>query len=176
MITDYRTRSCSGGQSLVEFALTLPVLLLLIANVVNFAGLFYSAITVTAAARHGSQYLVLAGASIGAPSAPPASLVYDLVTDDSLTLLNPANLSVRACRENKVDPTNHLCTTFGGYIFTTNPPLDLRDEGDLYALGWVDVRYTFEPYIPLFTLPVLGIPLTTPPTTVSSRSVMRMLQ
>lgn len=176
MMPERKVKEWSKGQSLVEFAITLPVLLLLIANVVNFAGLFYAAITVTTAARHGSQYLVLAGASVGGPSPPDASLVYDLIGDDSLTLLNPSNLSVRVCRENKVDPTSHLCTTYGGYTFTTNPPLDLRDEGDLYALGWVDVRYNFEPYIPLFTLPVLGLPLTTPSTVVASRSVMRMLQ
>jgi hypothetical protein len=119
---------------------------------------------------------VLGGASVGAPSPPAAALVYDLIVNDSLTLLTPSNLSVRACRENKVDPDLPLCTTFGGDAFAADPALDLRDEGDLYAMAWVDVRYDFEPYIPLFTLPVLGIPLTTPPATLNSQSVMRMLQ
>ena len=169
---------CRGrsGQSLVEFALTLPMLLLLIVNVVNFGGLFYSAITVANAARGGSQYLVLGGATIGAPGHANASLIHDLIVADSVTLLNPANVSVRACKENKVNPSASICSTFGSAVFAGNPTLDSRTEANFYTMAWVDVEYTYEPYVPLFTMPVLGVPLTTPPTTLRSRSVMRMLQ
>jgi hypothetical protein len=152
------------------------MLLLLIVNVVNFGGLFYSAITVANAARNGSQYLALGGATIGAPGHTSASLIHDLIVADSVTLLNPANVSVRACKENKVTPSASLCTTFGGAAFTTNPTLDARSEAVFFAMAWVDVQYDYEPYIPLFTVPVLGVPLTTPPTTLRSQSVMRMLQ
>jgi hypothetical protein len=156
--------------------MTFPVLMLLFVNVVNFGGLFYSAITVVNAARNGSQYLVLGGATIGAPGHANASLIHDLVVADSATLLNPANVSVRACKENKVNPSASLCSTFGSAVFTTNPTLDSRGEANFYTMAWVDVQYDYEPYISLFTVPVLGVPLTTPPTTLRSRSVMRMLQ
>jgi hypothetical protein len=69
-----------------------------------------------------------------------------------------------------------LCETFGSAVFLANPALDSRTEATFYAMAWVDVQYSYEPYIPLFTVPVLGVPLTTPPTTLRSRSVMRMLQ
>ncbi len=170
-------RAGSSGQALVEFALSFPFMLLLIANVVNFGGLFYATTTIANAARHGSQYLVLAGASVGMPAPPAASLVHDVIVKDTGALLNPASLVVRACREDKANPLTPKCTTFpttGGSF--PNPPLDTRLEGPLYVLGWVDVQYTYQPYIPIFTIPVLGIPLTTPPATLRSRSIMRMLQ
>ena len=43
------------GQSLIEFALSLPFLLLLIVNTVNFGGYVFATITVASAARAGSQ-------------------------------------------------------------------------------------------------------------------------
>jgi len=47
----------SRGQSLVEFALVLPVLLLLVLGTMDFARLFSTKITLTNAAREGANYL-----------------------------------------------------------------------------------------------------------------------
>lgn len=44
------------GSATVEFALLLPMMLLLVLGVVDFARLFYAAITVASAARAGVQY------------------------------------------------------------------------------------------------------------------------
>ncbi len=162
------------GQSLVEFAFVFPFMVLLIANVVNFAGLFYAGITVVNAARHGSQYWVLAGASVGGPAPPSAALIHDLITKDTLPLLNKSSLAVRACREDKATGTP-VCNTFGTGTYT-NPPLDARTESPLYVMAWVDIAYDYEPYIALFTVPVLGIPLSPPPQLIQRQSVMRMLQ
>lgn len=48
------------GQSLVEFALVLPVLLLILVGIFNFGQLFYSDIVINEAARDAARY-----ASIG---------------------------------------------------------------------------------------------------------------
>jgi Flp pilus assembly protein TadG len=52
----YRSRP-PAGQSLVEFALVLPVLLLLILGAVDFGRLFSTKISLTNAAREGANYL-----------------------------------------------------------------------------------------------------------------------
>lgn len=167
-----RTDKRAGGQALVEFAFMMPLLLLIIANVVNFGGLFYAAITVANAARNGSQYWALAGAYVGAPSPPPASAIHALLVQDTLPLLNPSSLAVRSCVENKATGVPS-CTTFGSGTFA-DPPLDSRSEASRYVMAWVDVQYSYQPYIPLFR--IAGIPLTTPNQILRRQSVMRRLQ
>lgn len=52
-----RRKNITKGQSLVEFALTLPLLLLIIFGVFDLGRLFYVKITVINAAREGARYL-----------------------------------------------------------------------------------------------------------------------
>ena len=47
----------SPAQSLVEFALVLPILLLLILGVMDFGRMFYTKMVLTNAAREGANYL-----------------------------------------------------------------------------------------------------------------------
>lgn len=51
-----RDRHDSRGQSLVEFALILPVFLLIVMVAVDFGRAFYSWVTITNAARVGANY------------------------------------------------------------------------------------------------------------------------
>ena len=51
-----KNRKSDNGNATVEFALLLPLMLLLVLGVVDFARLFYAAITVASAARAGVQY------------------------------------------------------------------------------------------------------------------------
>ena len=96
------------GQSILEFALILPLLLLLIVNAVNFGVFMFAWITVSSAARSGAQYLMRAGASAGAPQAPdPSSQVIPLVTADCASLLNKASLQVRVCTNNNSTVINY---------------------------------------------------------------------
>lgn len=55
-----RRRHRSRGQSLVEFALVMPVFLLLLGGVIDFGFMFYSRITVINAAREGARGAVTA--------------------------------------------------------------------------------------------------------------------
>ena len=48
-----------GGQSLVEFALVLPILLALLCGIIDFGWLYYNQITLNNAAREGARYAVI---------------------------------------------------------------------------------------------------------------------
>ena len=63
-----RRQKSGRGQSLVEFALILPVFLMLLAGIIDFGFMFYSRITVINAAREGARDAVTA---IDNPSSIP---------------------------------------------------------------------------------------------------------
>ncbi|MEW6622200.1 MAG: TadE/TadG family type IV pilus assembly protein [Bacillota bacterium] len=55
----FRIRKNEEGQSLVEFALIIPIFLLLLFGLIQFAVILNAQITVTAAAREGARIAVL---------------------------------------------------------------------------------------------------------------------
>ena len=155
------------GQSLVEFALLVPLLFLLIANAVNFGSFLFAWITVANAARGGTQYWVLASAAIGTPAAASPAQVSALVTQDISSLLARSSLIVRVCKNNNTVVT---CTGTGLSV----PPAD--PEPLTFVSATVDVTYIWQPPIPLWNFNQLAIHATLPPTTIHRRAVMRMLQ
>jgi len=52
-------KDSQSGQELVEFALVLPLLLLVVFGVLDLGRVFHSAITITNAAREGARYAML---------------------------------------------------------------------------------------------------------------------
>ena len=58
------SRKSQRGQSLVEFALVVPLIVLLIVNAVNFGTYLYAIITIANAARAGAEYSLIGGAMI----------------------------------------------------------------------------------------------------------------
>lgn len=155
------------GQSLVEFTLVVPFVLLLIVNSVNFGVFLFAWITVADAARAGTQLLAAGGAANGAVSTATATQITSLVTNDISSLLSRSSLVVRICSNNDGTVT---CTGDG----TSTPPLD--PEPATYVTATVDVSYSYTPPIPLFGFEKLGIQATIPPTTIHRRGVMRQLQ
>lgn len=166
-----------GGQALLEMALAMPLLLLLIANVVNYGGMFFAAITVANAARHGAQDFIYGGATVKNAPPPTAAEVWTLVQNETAALPNrDASLAIRVCRENRDDPSSPACTSFGSGSYSfTSPPVDTRPEAINHLNGWVDIGYTYTPYIPLFAVPVIGVSLSPPPQTLTRQSLMRIL-
>ena len=157
----------TAGQSLIEYALLLPIIFLLIVNVVNFAGFFYAWITVANAARAGADYAVLGGASVGGfgRALPTVSNITSVITQDISSLPNRASLQVNVCqnRQGTLDPAG--CTGAAA------------DPESPYALITIDVTYTYVPFIPAgFRFPRLNVYATIPPTTIHRRAVMRMIQ
>ena len=155
------------GQSLIEFALILPLIFLLILNTVNFGGFLFAWITIANGARAGADYMIMSTKSMGNPAAPTAAQVTALVTNDISSLMNRASLVVRVCTNNN---GTIACTGSG----SQTPPAD--PEPSLYVLGSVDVTYTFQPFFSAWDFSGLAIHLTLPVTTIHRRAVMRMLQ
>lgn len=166
-MSEFRCKDrCESGQSLVEFALLLPLIFLLVVNAVNFGAFLYAAITIANAARAGVEYALMGGAMALAPSTPTAAQVTTLVTNDVASLPNRASLQVRVCTNR-----NSVVTCTGTGSGTT--PVD--PEQPSYVSTAVDVTYTYQPMIPLWELPGLSIHATLPSTTIHRRAVMRVL-
>ena len=151
-------KSRKDGQGLIEFALLIPLVLLLAVNAVNFGGFLFAWITVADAARDGAQYMAMSSAS-------PATLnqITTLVTADVSSLINRSSVVVTVCSNPATAQTPTVCAL-------SDP------EGAAYTLGAVDVTYTYQPFIPLFSFPTLGIIATLPSSRIHRQAVMRMIQ
>lgn len=153
----------SKGGSLVEFALTLPMLFLLILNVVNLGGYIYTWIAVSNAARAGADYMVLGTGSVGSPNQTADSSTVNLVKADLHNL--PHNTSDAAV-------TVVVCTPYSSPSCT--PPTD-PESSVLYRDGSVDVTFTYTPFFGS-GFKVLGVPLTIPATSIHRKATFRLIQ
>lgn len=151
-----------SGQALVEFALIIPLVLVLAVNAVNFGGFLFAWITVAAAARDGADYMIMSSASPGSPTPATNAEVTALVTADVASLLNKSSVAVATCTN--ATSASNSCTTL------SDP------EAPNYTLAAVDVTYTYNPFIPLFSFPKWGISATLPSGTIHRKVVMRMMQ
>lgn len=156
-----RRKTSSRGQALIEFALVLPMLFLLVINVVNFGGMLSAWVVVANAARAGAQYMVTSDAWLFGPSAPNAAAVTSLVTNDLSSLPNRESAQVR------------VCINVGGTVSPAGCVMPGDPEAATFNSASVDVTYTYRPLIPFWSFPRLGIHLTTPPTTIHRKVVMR---
>jgi Flp pilus assembly protein TadG len=154
------------GQALIEYILLLPMVFLLLVNVVNFGGFFYAFITVANAARAGADFAILGGATVasGHIAQPSASDITNVITTEIASLPNNPSLSVSVCQSGGTTTPTGACTSL------TDP------EAASYVLTSIDVTYTYQPFIPLFSFPNLHINATLPATTIHRRAVMRMMQ
>ena len=164
-------RSCSG-QSLIETALLLPMLLMLLFNAVNFGYFFLVALNVAAAPRSGVAYSIQGYASPSSgllPSAGPSTIAatvsYLTYQDMTGAIYSPAATPVQVCSQaiglNNTGATTQAakCTAFGGaYSF----PAAISDpESPSFVLNQVDVAYTFSPLIngTIFNIFILAAPV-----------------
>jgi Flp pilus assembly protein TadG len=159
-IVDRQAHNCQG-QALIEFALVVPLLFLVVINVVNFAGILYAWITVADAARAGVQYMVMGDTWIFGLSPPTPAQVTSMVTNDLASLPNRASAQIK------------VCINVGGTVTPANCGTPADPESSLYTSASVDVTYTYQPFISVWSFPRLGIFLTTPPTTIHRKAVMR---
>jgi Flp pilus assembly protein TadG len=161
------------GQALVEFALTVPLLFLLIVNIINFGGWLYGWIAVANAARAGANYAAIGASSVGYPAEAAATDVVTLGQNETGTLPNwtTSNPAVTVCQN--YNGTATLLRSTSVCPAGTAPPND--PETPAYTSLAIDVTYTYSPFIPLFQFPSLGIYATLPPSTIHRRTVMRIL-
>ncbi len=151
-----------AGQALIEFALIMPLVLLLAVNAVNFGGFIFAWITVAGAARDGAEYMMMSSASSGSPTPATTGQVRALVANDVASLMNEASIVTATC--------TNATTAANGCTSLFDP------EAPAYTLATVDVTYTYNPFIPLFSFPRLGISATLPTSSIHRKTVVRMLQ
>jgi Flp pilus assembly protein TadG len=169
-----------GGQALVEFAMIVPLLLLLVVLTVDFGGLINAWITVQNTTRAAADYAILSGSSAGSPALATSTSLQNLISADMSGLPNVvlgSNPTI-CVREN-----NNGNTTFkplempagvcGNYA---TPPVDGEtipgNTNVAYITVAVDITYT---YTSFFTgSSFMGLPLTALPNSIHQRAVMRM--
>lgn len=162
-----RTRArCDRGQSLIETAVFLPLLILLIAYAIDFGYFFFVAVNLATATRGAVEYSVQGYNAPGQTSLPAAgpmsntSSVAGLASADLSGLAAYATAtSVQVCSK-QIGVTNSgvaECMTYGnsgsGYTPSRDP------EAPTFVLQRVDVTYTVQPPIPLnfFSMSLLPV-------------------
>jgi len=169
----------SRGQSLVETALTVPLLVLLVLNVVNFGYFFWVTTNLTAASRTATLYAIMGSSTpSAAQQLPPSgsssnvlSVTYLTVQDMTGPLAGPTSASVQVCSPINLNGLNagvngsgsgqvsNCVTCTGstcGSVGTGSPVPSADPEAPTFVLNRVDIVYTFQPLIQgtIFTLPL----------------------
>jgi Flp pilus assembly protein TadG len=116
----------SRGQSLVETALMIPLLLVLILNAVNFGYFLLVTLNLTSAARSGIEYAIQGSSAVANSSLPQAS--------------GSAATTVSSL-------ISQECTTSGSGGQFGAPHSD-PESANGFALNRIDISYTFNTLIP----------------------------
>jgi Flp pilus assembly protein TadG len=180
MRTQFSTHN-TRGQSLVETALILPLLIMLVLNVVNLGYFFLVVINLTGTARTATLYSI-EGSSTPAASALPGSggaspttnllsVTYLAFQDMTGALWNPTGASVQVCSPINTNGSGsgvngsgtsqnancETCTSSGcGSVGTGTPTPSTDPEAPSFVLNQVDIAYSFSPLIPgqIFNIPL----------------------
>lgn len=155
------------GQSLLETALAVPLLLAIAFNIINIAYFWFMVLSLSAAPRLGAEFATQGGSAVGTGSTPTTTAVSNLVFQNMTNAVHGAstsNTAVRVCSATSsggVDPKTGIaaCDAFGasfGFPANTADP-----EQPAFLLNRVDVEFTVTPLIPgpAFSV-VLPTPLT----------------
>jgi Flp pilus assembly protein TadG len=142
------------GQSLLETAFSVPLLMGIAFNLINLGYFWFMLLALSAAARQGAQFATQGGAAGTGVSAPGTTAVSNLVYENMTNAIYGAttsNAAVRVCTSAKgVSGTGSSqvaqCDTFGpsfSYSAITSDP-----EAPTFVLDRLDVEYTVTPVIP----------------------------
>lgn len=137
------------GQSLLETAIAMPLLLGIAFNLINLGYFWFVVLSLAAAPRQGVQYSAQGGASITTASLPSASAVSTLVFENMTNAVHGAtasNTGVRVCLGANPATGVAACSSFGKTFTFSAVPGD--PEAPVFALNRVDVGYTVTPVIP----------------------------
>ena len=153
-----------SGQSLIELAICLPVLVLLMAYAVDLGYFFIAAANITSAARNGAQYSVMGyqgpAQSSLAPAGPVSTTtsVASLAMADMVSLLNSSTTTtVQVCSKSLgMSGSVPNCSSYGPTLTAQTPATD--PEAPTFVLQRVDVTYTVEPPVPLSIFKVSLLP------------------
>jgi Flp pilus assembly protein TadG len=156
----------SRGQSLIETALLIPLLLLIILNAINLGYIGLVTLNLSAATRSGIEYAIQGSATPGGPALPTATgttsntVAYLIYQDMTGALYSPNTVQVQVCSANlgiagsgtSQTAKCQTCTNSGctGVSTTTGNPTPNSDPEVTsgFVLNRVDVTYTFNTIVP----------------------------
>lgn len=141
------------GQSLLETAVAMPLLLAISFNLINLAYFWFMLLSLTAAPRQGVQYSAQGGTAITSTSAPSTTDVSNLVYENMTNAVHGAttsNTAVQVCSASKgVDASGKaMCDNFGPVGTFSFSTVATDPEAPIFVLNRVDVGYTVTPLIP----------------------------
>ncbi len=146
-----------GGQSLLETALFLPLLILLVVAAVDFGYFFIVAANLSSSARNAAEYSIQGYESPGQSSLPAAGPISSITSVAALAVSDLSSLAsssttttVQVCSKEIGVTSNNmttLCDSYGPSGASYTPGTD--PEAPTFLLNRVDVTYTVQPPIPL---------------------------
>lgn len=146
------SRHGENGQSLLETAVAIPLLLGLAFNIINFAYFWFMVLALSAAPRQGVEFLSQGGAAEAYGSTLPASSsVCDLVSDNvgngilHTALACGSGAQIRVCAADASGVVS--CTSYGPSLVSLSAPA-ADPEPASFSLQRVDVVYKVTPIIP----------------------------
>ena len=142
----------SAGQALVEFALVIPVMLLMLAIAIDFGRLFFSYIEITNAAREGARQGASYDVVNGNASATHAAVIAAVraeAADLNLVEPNPPFAPVN-CQAGPPYADSYYPTAANtGYVFACFAEDDTRSSGAAGQTVRVTILYNFTPVTPV---------------------------
>jgi Flp pilus assembly protein TadG len=145
-----RSRRHEEGQSLLETAIAMPLLLGIAFNLINLGYFWFMVLTLAAAPRQGVQYSTQGGQAATTTSSPSATAVNNLVFDNVTNAIHGAsssNTGVRVCMGVSPATSAPNCTPFGDLSIAFSA-VAVDPEAPVFALNRVDVGYRVTPIIP----------------------------
>lgn len=131
------------GQALTEFALVVPILLLLVFGIFELARFIFDYETLNNAVREGVRYAIVHGAASSCPSEPGYQCPYgspSATVEAYAFTLNPSDLTVTVCWGAGCSPGNNTSQSAARGTPVT-----------------VSATYTWRPLINLVSLPSIVI-------------------
>jgi len=152
-----------SGQSLLETALFLPILVLVMAYAVDYAYFFFVAADLTSASRAAAEYSVEGSAGPSQVTLPAAGPIATITSVAALAVadLNLKNASttatVQVCTASLgMNGNIPDCASYGPAGTTYTPATD--PEAPTFVLQRVDITYTVLPPVPITFFKVALIP------------------
>jgi Flp pilus assembly protein TadG len=154
----------SSGQSLLEFAVMIPLLLALLGYGIDFGYFFIAAANITSATRNSAQYSVLGYESpdqgplpVAGPSSTATSVAQETFGDLTSLINSSTTATVQVCSK-AVGTTGNLtkCSSYGPTVTSYTPNQD--PEAPRFYLQRVDITYTVQPPIPMSFFKVSLLP------------------
>lgn len=147
-----RVQTREEGQSLLETAVAMPLLLSIAFNIINLSYCWFMVLALSAAPRQAVEFSTQGGQALSTTSAPTAGMVSQVAYDNMTNAVRgatTANTAVRVCSTSVgVDAATGIsnCSSFGpAFSFPAN---SADPEAPVFVLNRVDVEYTVTPPIP----------------------------